>query len=116
MLGGDELEVDGVNNGPHLPGSLAGGKKVALDLVANGGQGIAVHQTEVSEEDSHKDGAPQDLVDGNLGENSLGICTRNLAIEPVVEVVSRWSMVDETKDGKRDETLPVEGASADEYL
>lgn len=98
VLGGDELEVDGVNYGPHFPRSLTGGEKVTLDLVSNGGQRIAVHQTEVREEDSHKDGAPEDLVNGNLGEHSLGISTRNLAIEPVVEVVTRRSVVNESKD------------------
>jgi hypothetical protein len=57
MLGGDEFEVDGVNNRPNLPRSLAGRKKIILDFASNGGKGVAVDQTEVSEEDGHEDGA-----------------------------------------------------------
>ena len=54
MLVGDELEVDGVDNGPDLPGTLAGSEKIALDLLSNGGEGVSVDQSEVSEEDSHE--------------------------------------------------------------
>lgn len=37
-------------------------------------------------------------------------------VQPVVEVVSRWSVVDETKDGKSDEALQVEGSPSNENL
>jgi hypothetical protein len=116
MLGGDELEVDSVHNGPHLPGSLTGGEKVTLDFVANGGKGITIDQTKVGEKDSHENGAPEKLVNGHLCKDSRGICTLNLAVEPVVKVVSRRSVVDETKDRKRNETLPVKWSSANEDL
>ena len=57
MLGGDEFEVDSMDEGPDLPRSLAGRKKIVLDLASNSGEGVAIDQTEVSEEDSHEDGA-----------------------------------------------------------
>jgi hypothetical protein len=57
MLGGDELEVDGMDNGPDLPRSLASTEKVVLDLADDDGHRVAVHQTKVGEEDGHKDGA-----------------------------------------------------------
>jgi hypothetical protein len=116
MLGGDELEVNSVHNGPHLPGSLTGGEKVALDFVADCGKGITIDQTKVGEKDSHENGTPENLVNGHLGKDSLGIRTLNLAVEPVVKVVSRRSVVDETKDRKCNETLPVKGAPTNENL
>jgi hypothetical protein len=109
MLGGDELEVDSVHNGPQLPGCLTGGEKVILDFVANCGKGVTIDQTHVGEKDRHEHWAPENLVNGHLGKDSHGIRTLNLAVEPVVKEVSRRSMVDETKDGKRNETLPVKG-------
>jgi hypothetical protein len=42
VLVGDELEVDGMNNRPHLPGSLAGSKKISLDFGSNGGERVTV--------------------------------------------------------------------------
>lgn len=116
MLVGDELEVDGVDEGPDLPGSLAGTEKVVLDLGTDGGEAVAIDKAEVGEEDGHEDGAPEDLVDGNLGEDGLGVGTLNLGIEPVVEEVARGTVVDETEDGKGDESLHVEGTAGDEDL
>jgi hypothetical protein len=57
MLGFDELEVEGMDNGPDLPRSLASTEKVVLDLASDDGHGVAVDQAEVGEEDGHEDGA-----------------------------------------------------------
>ena len=108
MLVGDKLEVNSMDKRPNLPRSLAGTKKVLLDLVANGGEGISIDQTQIGEEDRHENGAPQELINGNLGEDRLAIRAFNLFVEPVVKVVARGSVVDKSKHGERDETLPVE--------
>lgn len=116
MLAGDESEVDRMDNGPDLPRSLACRKQVVLDLFANGGKGVTVDQTKVGEEDGHENGAPDDLIKGDLHENRLSIGSFDFAVQPVVEVVSRGSVVQETKGGKGDESLHVEGSSRDEDL
>ena len=146
VLGGDELEVDSVDNGPDLPWSLAGTEKVVLDFASDSGQWVTVDQSEVEEEDTHEDGAerevskggsigeictlsphrtkhtesqyvpPHSLINGNLEGDMLGFSSGNLAVEPVVEVVSRRSVVDETEEGKSQETLHVEWSSTDEDL
>jgi hypothetical protein len=112
----DELEVKGMDNGPHLPAGLACGQKVSLDLGGNGGKGVAVDESKVRKEDGHEDGAPEDLVNGDLGGNVLGGLSRNLLVEPVVKVVSRRSVVEKTECRKSNESLPVEGSTADEDL
>ena len=116
VLGGDESEVDRMDNGPDLPRSLACRKKVVLDLGANGAEGVSVDQTKVGEEDGHEHGAPDDLVKGNLHGNSLSVRSWDRFVQPVVEVVSRGSVVQETKGGKGDESLDIEGTSRDEDL
>ena len=116
MLGGDELEVDGVHNGPDLPGTLAGREKIVLDLVANDGQGVAVDQSQVGEEDRHEARAPKNLVNCNLESHILGFLSFDLAVEPVVKVVSRRTVVDESKDREGKETLHVEGSPTDKEL
>jgi hypothetical protein len=116
VLAGDELEIDGVHNGPDLPGSLAGGQQIILDLVANGVEGVAVAEAQVGEEYRHEDGAPQDLINANLEGHVLSAGSLDLAVEPVVEVVSRGSVVDETKDRKSHEALPIEGSARNEDL
>jgi hypothetical protein len=116
MLGGDELEVDGVDHRPDLPGSLACREEVVLDLASDGSEGVSINQSKVSEEDSHEDRAPDDLVKGNLHGNSLSVFSWDVLVEPVVEVVSRGSVVEESKGGKSDETLHVEWSSTDEDL
>lgn len=116
VLGGDELEVDGVHNRPHLPRSLTGREKIVLELCSDLRKRISVDQAKVGEEDSHENGAPDELIDGNLGEYGLGIGSLNLAVQPIIKVVSRRPMVEKAKGGKSDETLPVERASADEKL
>ena len=116
MLGGDELEVYGVHDRPDLPRSLAGRKKIVLDLASNSGEGVAIDQTEVSEEDSHEARAPEELVNSDLEGNIFGFLALDQVVEPVVEVMSRGSVVDETKEGKREETLHVEGSSGNEEL
>ena len=116
VLVGDELEVDGVDEGPDLPGTLARGEEVVLDLGGDGSDAVAVDEAKVGEEDGHEDGAPEDLVDGDLGEDGLGVGTLDLGIEPVVEVVAGGSVVNETKDGEGDEPLHVKGTAGDEDL
>ena len=116
VLVGDELEVDGVDEGPDLPASLARGEEVVLDLGGDGSDAVAVDEAKVGEEDGHEDGAPEDLVDGDLGEDGLGVGTLDLGIEPVVEVVAGGSVVDKAKDAEGDESLHVEGTTRDEDL
>lgn len=38
VLVGDKLEVDGMNDRPDLPRSLAGSKKIILEFVSNSGK------------------------------------------------------------------------------
>ena len=116
MLVGDELEVDSVHNGPDLPRTLASRQEVVLELVANHGKTVTVDETQVGEENSHEAGAPEKLINGNLEGNVLGFLAGNLAVKPVVEIVTRGTVVDETKDGESDETLHVEWATTDEKL
>jgi hypothetical protein len=92
MLVGDVLEVDGVDKGPDLPASLTGDQEILLDLLTNDGERVSVYQTKIREEHSHKDRAPQDLINANLQGNILGTSSLDLAIQPVVEVVSRGSI------------------------
>ena len=110
----NKLEVDEVNNWPHLPRSLAGSQKVVLDLVSNGRQRISIDKTKIGEKHTHKDRAPEQLIDCDLGEDRGGICSRDLLIEPIVEVVSRGSVVDEAEERKGGETLVVDRASSNE--
>ena len=70
MLGADELKVDSMENGPYLLRTLTRCEQVSLDLIPNDGKGVTIHEPEVREENSHEQGAPQDLIDGYLGENS----------------------------------------------
>jgi len=116
VLVGDELEVHSMDNGPDLPGSLACSKQVILDLASNGREGVSVHQSKIGEEDGHEEGAPEDLVDSNLQCNGLSVLALDKVIQPVVEVVSRWSMVKETESRESDEALHVEWSSRDENL
>lgn len=116
VLGGDELEVDRVHHWPDLPRTLHGTKEILLDLVSNGREGVSIDQSEVGKEDSHKDGAPKQLINTDLEGDVLCFRSFNLGVEPVVKVVSRRSVVDETKDRESDESLHVEGSSTDEDL
>mmetsp|Transcript_59860 Transcript_59860/g.177415 ORF Transcript_59860/g.177415 Transcript_59860/m.177415 type:complete len:285 (-) Transcript_59860:134-988(-) len=116
MLRRDELEVDGVNDRPHLPRSLARREEVRLDLVDNGRHAVAVHESEVREEYRHEDGAPEELIDGDLAGDGGGAGALDLGVEPVVEVVAGGAVVDEAEDGEGDEALHVEGAARDEDL
>jgi hypothetical protein len=59
---------------------------------------------------------PDQLVKGNLHKDLLGFSSWDLLVEPVVEVVSRGSMVQESEGGQSDEALHVESSSADEDL
>jgi len=105
-----------VHNWPHLPGSLAGGEQVILDLVANGGEGISVNKSEIGEENTHEDGAPEELIYGNLSEDVDGLCARDFFVEPVVEVVSRGAVVDESKGRQSGKTHVINRSSDNEDL
>jgi hypothetical protein len=98
VLGADELKVDGMHQRPDLPRTLASSEQVVLNFVLNHIERITIGQTQISEEDRHEDRAPEQLVNSNLQCNMLGLGSWDLAVEPVVEVMSRRSMVDETKD------------------
>lgn len=112
----NKLEVDKVDHWPHLPGSLAGSQKIILDLASDGRQGISIDKAEVCEEDAHEDRAPEELINGNLGKYWDGIRAWNLTIKPIVKVVSRWAVVDESKEREGSKTLVVDGTSSDEDL
>ena len=116
MLGGDELEVDRMDDRPDLPRALAGGKQVVLDLVTNRSKGISIHQTKVGEKDSHKDGAPDHLIKGHLLGHRKTIIAWNELVQPIVKVVARGSVVQETKGRESDESLHIKGSSGDENL
>ncbi len=87
-----------MDNGPHFPRSLTCGEQVIFNLGTNGGEGISVDKSEVRKEDTHEDRAPEELIDGNLSEDGGGISSRDFVIKPVVEVVSRWAVVDESEE------------------
>ena len=87
-----------MDNGPHFPRSLTCGKQVILNLGTNGGEGISVDKSEVTKEDTHENRAPEELIDGNLSEDGGGIGSRDFVIKPVVEVMSRWAVVDESEE------------------
>ena len=112
----NKLEVDKVDHWPHLPGSLAGSQKIIIDLASDGRQGISIDKAEVCEEDAHEDRAPEELINGNLGEDWDGICSRDLLIQPVVEVMSRGAMVDESEEGEGGEAFVVDGSTSNEEL
>jgi hypothetical protein len=56
------------------------------------------------------------LIDCNLGKYGCGVGSGDLLIEPIVEVVSRWAMVDESEEGEGGKTLVVDRPSGDEEL
>ena len=111
-----ELEVDQVNNWPHLPRSLTGREKIILDLLPNDRERVPVDQAKIGEEDRHEDRTPEELVDGHFREDGDGIRAWNLLVEPIVEVVTRWTVVDEAEEGEGGKTLVVDGSSSDEDL
>ena len=116
VLRGNEFEVDGVNNWPHLPRSLARREKIILNLGTNGSRGVTINQSKICEEDCHENRAPEDLVDSNLEGNVSSTSPLDLSIKPVVEKVSRGSMVEETECRECDESFHVEWSSRDEDL
>lgn len=59
---------------------------------------------------------PANLINENLEGDILAFLSWDFAVKPVVEEVSRGSVVDETEDGKSDEALHVEWSSTDENL
>jgi len=113
---GDKLEVDKVHNRPHFPRSLARSEEVILDLGSNGRQGISINKPKIGEEDAHEDGAPDNLINSDLREDRDCISSGDLLVEPVVEVVSRRSVVDESEEGEGGKTLVINGSSSNEEL
>lgn len=116
MLGRDELEIHRMHKRPEFPRGLDGCKEVFLDLISDSSERVTIHQAQVGKEDSHEDWAPKQLINGDFRGNSLGIGALDLFVEPVVKVVARRTVVDETKDGKGNETRPIEWSSGDEDL
>jgi len=116
VLAGDELEVDGMHNGPDLPGSLNGAEQVVLDLVGNLADAVAIDESQVGEENRHEDGTPEDLVNAHLEGDGLGVRALNLGIQPVVKVVTGGAVVDEAKEGESQESLHVKGTARNENL
>jgi hypothetical protein len=116
VLVGNSLEVYGMDERPDLPGSLAGGEKVTLDLVSDDAERVAVDKSEVSEKDGHEDGAPKNLVNGHLCGNRYCVSSRDLGINPVVEIVTRGPMIEETKGRERNKSLPLERSARNEDL
>ena len=98
-------------NRPDLPRSLACREEIILDFVANGSRGIAIYKSKVGEEDSHKNRAPEDLIDSDLEGNIRRTSSLDLPVEPVVEEVTRRSVVEEAKGRKTDESLQVKWRS-----
>jgi hypothetical protein len=76
---------------------LASGEQVSLNFVTNHCKAVAADKSQVREEDSHEDGAPDELVKCHLHGNMLGISPLNLSVQPVVEVMAGGAMVEETK-------------------
>ena len=111
VLGADELKVDRMDNGPYLPRTLARCEQVTLDLIPNDGEGVAVDEPKVREENSHEQGNIQDLIDGDLGENSGRSGSLHLRVEPVVDVVAGGSVVQEPEGGEGREALVIERSS-----
>ena len=101
---------------PHFPRSLACVEQVCLDLVANGGEGISVDKSEVGEEYTHEDGAPEELIYGNLREDMDGLSARDDFVEPVVEVVTRGAVIDESKGRQSGKTHVINRSSDNEDL
>lgn len=116
VLVGDELEVDKVNERPDLPGSLDGSEEIGLDLRSNFRETLSGDESKVGEEDSHENWAPNDLVKGNLLGDRHSILSGNLSVKPIVEIVSRRSVVEKTECGKGEESGHVERVGGDEDL
>ena len=105
-----------MNQWPNLPRSLARSQQIILDLASNSREGVTIDKSKVGEEDTHKDWTPEELIDGNLREDGCGISSGDLFVKPVVEVMSRGAVVDETEEGEGGETFVVYWSSSDEEL
>lgn len=101
---------------PNLPRSLNGSEQISPDLVSDDTEGVSGKKSKVGEEHNHEDRAPDDLIKGNLGDNSLGIFSGDDTIQPVVEVVSGWSMPEKSKHGKGGKTFVVNTSLDNEEL
>jgi len=105
-----------VNNRPDLPGTHTRAQQVVLDLVDDDGNAIAVHDAQIREEYCHEDGTPDKLVEEELLNDGDGFLALDPFVEPVVEEMSRRTVVRETEEGEGDEPLPVEWTGSDEDL
>jgi len=56
------------------------------------------------------------LINCNLGKYGCGISSGDLLIEPIVEIVSRGAVVDESEEGEGGKALIVDWSSSDEDL
>ena len=101
---------------PHLPRSLDGSEQISPDLVSDDTERVSGEKSKVAEEHNHEDRAPDELIKGNLGENSLGIFSGDSSIQPVVEVVTRRSMPEKSKHGKGGKTLVINTSLDNEEL
>ena len=56
------------------------------------------------------------MINCNLGKYGCGISSGDLLIEPIVEIVSRGAVVDESEEGEGGKALVVDWSSGDEDL
>merc|ERR1719223_534641 len=105
-----------MNKGPDLPRSLARGEEIRFDFVSNCGERVTVHESKICEEYGHKKWAPEDLVNGHLTEDRLRASTLDLAIKPVVKVMTRRSVVKKSESRKGSKTLPVKRSPSNKNL
>ena len=78
MLGGDEFEIDCMNKGPDLPGSLTSSQQVRLYFISNNRKRVTIDKSKISEEHRHEDRTPKDLVNQDFACHSPCICPWNL--------------------------------------
>mmetsp|Transcript_24064 Transcript_24064/g.35607 ORF Transcript_24064/g.35607 Transcript_24064/m.35607 type:complete len:92 (-) Transcript_24064:810-1085(-) len=87
-----------MDNRPNFPRSLASRQKIVLDLIRDGTEGVAIYKSQVAKENSHKDWAPEDLVNGDLRGHTLSVSPFDFTVKPIVKVVSRGAVIDKTED------------------
>ena len=107
VLGRDKLEIHSVDKRPDLPWSLNRSKQIILNFVSNCCERVSIDKSKVCEKDSHEEWAPCNLIDEYLCCNWFTISSFNFGIKPIVEVMTRWPMIKESKSGEGNETLDV---------
>ena len=116
MLSANKLEVNSMNKRPNLPRSLYSSKQITLDFVSNCSKRVSIDKTKVCKEYTHEDWTPKDLVDCYFCRNGSSICSLDFGVEPVVKVVSGWSVVDESEYGEGYKSLDVKSRLYNEEL